>query len=170
MGYHSRSRSIKRGPPAKSYNQEENCTGRSVLVKNLNFKTNADIIRREFDRFGDIKDIYIPLDYRTQRAKGFGFIEFYHPEDASTAVQDMDQARIEGNTIHVCIAQNRRKSPTSMRHRDNRGTQRRSPSPYRRRRTPPRRRSSSRSRSNRGRGRDKSRVKSRRSSRSDSRK
>jgi len=167
MGYHSRSRSIKRGP-AGSRHQEENCTGRSVLVKNLNFKTNADAIRREFDRFGDIKDIYIPLDYRTQRAKGFGFIEFYHAEDASTAVSDMDQARIEGNTIHVCIAQNRRKSPSSMRHRDNRGVQRRSPSPYRRRRTPPRRRSSSRSRSYRGRG--KSRGKSRRSSRSCSRK
>lgn len=169
MGYHSRSRSpIKRGP-ASSGNQHSS-TGKSILVKNLNFKTNADGLKRDFERFGDIKDVYIPLDYRSQRAKGFGFIEFYHSEDAHNAVADMDQARIEGNTVHVCIAQNRRKSPTAMRHRDNRdgGRGHRSPSPYRRRRSPPRRgRSSSRSRSK---SRDNRRAKSRKSSRSDSRK
>lgn len=36
--------------------------------------------------FGDITDVQIPLDYTTQKHRGFGFVEFELPEDAAAAI------------------------------------------------------------------------------------
>eukprot|EP00397_Hematodinium_sp_SG-2012_P064853 GEMP01092627.1.p2 GENE.GEMP01092627.1~~GEMP01092627.1.p2 ORF type:complete len:160 (+),score=29.60 GEMP01092627.1:84-563(+) len=152
MGYESRSRSRGRGRD-QDRGRESEPTGKSVLVKNLNYSTSIETLKREFEKFGEVKDVYVPMDFRSQRPKGFGFVEYYKSEHAAEAVSDMDQYRIDGNNVHVCIAQNRRKSPTAMRRREGGGNRRRSPSQRRRRSNSRRRhrrsRSSSRSESSR---------------------
>ncbi|PWZ12747.1 ABC transporter G family member 39 [Zea mays] len=44
-----------------------------------------DDLRRPFGKFGPIKDIYLPKDYYTREPRGFGFIQYFDPEDASDA-------------------------------------------------------------------------------------
>lgn len=139
--YDSRSRSRGRSRGGKGtgfygenrYAGDRNLGGQSVLVKNLNYKTEATHLRSHFEKFGSLKDVYIPTDFYTRQPKGFGFVEFYESKDASKAVQDMDGANVDGNNLIVCIAQNRRRSPNAMRQREH-PIRRRSPSPYDRRR------------------------------------
>ncbi|XP_046839199.1 peptidyl-prolyl cis-trans isomerase-like isoform X2 [Xenia sp. Carnegie-2017] len=54
--------------------------------------------------FGDITDVQIPLDYSTQKHRGFGFVEFELPEDAAAAIDNMNESELFGRTIRVNLA------------------------------------------------------------------
>ena len=41
-----------------------------------------DDIRRLMDKYGEIRDVYIPQDYYTRKPRGFAFVEFYEYRDA----------------------------------------------------------------------------------------
>lgn len=48
-----------------------------------------EVLRSAFIPFGDIVDVQIPLDYETEKHRGFAFIEFELPEDAVAAIDNM---------------------------------------------------------------------------------
>lgn len=51
--------------------------GKSVLIKNLKFETSPSRVRKIFEKYGPVRDVYIPLDYFTRRPRGFAFVEFF---------------------------------------------------------------------------------------------
>lgn len=55
---------------------------RSVLAKNLSFDVSVGDIRRLFSKYGEIRDVYMPLDHYTRRPRGFAFVEFLEARDA----------------------------------------------------------------------------------------
>ncbi|KPM06805.1 RNA-binding protein [Sarcoptes scabiei] len=62
------------------------------------------ILRSAFITFGDIIDVNMPIDYQTQKHKGFAFIEFETAEDAAAAIDNMNDSEIYGKTIRVNLA------------------------------------------------------------------
>jgi len=42
-----------------------------------------------FIPFGDINDVQIPIDYDSQKHRGFAFVEFELAEDAMAAIDNM---------------------------------------------------------------------------------
>ena len=88
---------------------------KSLLVRNLRYETETEEVRRVFEKFGDVRDVYLPQDYKSGRPRGFGFIEFYDERDADEAMHELDGADVDGNRIEVCVAKDRRKSPGAMR-------------------------------------------------------
>ena len=104
----------------------------SILVRNLDTRLTVDDVRRAFEAHGEIRDVYLPLDYYTKRPRGFGFVEFRNPEDSQKAVEEMNGKELGGSVIEACVARQKRKSPTSMRRLERRP---RSRSPYRRSRS-----------------------------------
>lgn len=77
---------------------------RTLYVGGLAEEVDANLLRSAFSPFGDINDVNIPLDYSTQKHKGFAFIEFQLVEDAADAIDNMDNSEILGRTIRVNIA------------------------------------------------------------------
>lgn len=147
----------------------------SLLVRNLPLDARADEVREKFERFGEIRDVYLPRDYYTGRSRGFGFIEYRDPRDADDAMYRMDGANIGGRDITVVQSKEARKTPREMIVRDDAGPPARGGGDRgggrHRSRSPPRqsrRRSYSRSRSppRRSRGRSYSRSPARSASRS----
>ena len=67
-------------------------------------KKNCFIPQSAFIPFGDITDINIPLDYSSQKHRGFAFIEFQLLEDAAAAMDNMNESELFGRTIRVNIA------------------------------------------------------------------
>eukprot|EP00360_Condylostoma_magnum_P000791 CAMPEP_0168317306 /NCGR_PEP_ID=MMETSP0210-20121227/23774_1 /TAXON_ID=40633 /ORGANISM="Condylostoma magnum, Strain COL2" /LENGTH=89 /DNA_ID=CAMNT_0008313661 /DNA_START=31 /DNA_END=300 /DNA_ORIENTATION=+ len=64
----------------------------SLLVRNLVISTQderqrVEDLRKFFEDFGEIRDIYIPRDYYTRKPRGFGFVEFKHYSDAKKALE-----------------------------------------------------------------------------------
>lgn len=117
----SRSRSASRGRSrSRGGGGGAGRGGGSILVRNLDYDISPDEIRDIFGKCGKIKDVYLPLEYGSRKPKGFGFIEFVNPEDAEFAVRSMDNEKIKGKVITVIVAQDRRKSPRTMKRRQGR--------------------------------------------------
>lgn len=70
-----------------------------------------------FGRIGDVRDVYIPLDYHSQQPKGFAFVEYATPDQAREARDEMDRFVMKGRELEVVFAQERRKTPNEMRGR-----------------------------------------------------
>jgi len=47
------------------------------------------VIKGAFIPFGDINDVQMPLDYESQKHRGFAFVEFELNEDAAAAIDNM---------------------------------------------------------------------------------
>ena len=83
-----------------------------VLVLSV---SSVDTIRKDFERFGEINDVYLPLDFNTRRPRGFCFIEFAVEADADEAQKAMDGKDIDGRSISCSNAKDGRKEPCTLR-------------------------------------------------------
>lgn len=95
--------------------------GQSVLVRNLDYTSSPEDVKDHFSQCGPIKDVYLPLEYQSRKPKGFGFVEFLREDDAHYAVRSMNNSELHGKELVVMIAQNRRKSPTTMQKLETKG-------------------------------------------------
>lgn len=80
---------------------------RMVYCGGLADEVDDKILRSAFVTFGDIVDISMPLDYITQKHKGFAFIEFETADDASAAIDNMNESEIYGLCLLLCLRCNK---------------------------------------------------------------
>ncbi|KAL6532282.1 hypothetical protein OROGR_014252 [Orobanche gracilis] len=119
--YRSRSRSRsparrKRYDNPRDRRRERRSPGPSgLLVRNISLSARPDDLRVPFERFGPIKDIYLPKNYYTREPRGFGFVKFRNPEDAAEAKRRLDCTLIGGREIKIVFAEENRKTPQEMR-------------------------------------------------------
>lgn len=74
----------------------------------LAWATTDDSLRAAFEPFGEVTEAKVILDRETGRSRGFGFVTYTEPAMAQTAKDSMDGANVDGRTIRVDIAQERR--------------------------------------------------------------
>ena len=60
-----------------------------------------DVLRREFERYGDIKSVRVVTDTDTGKPTGYAFIEFETEDDMKQAFKRADGTRIEGKRVVV---------------------------------------------------------------------
>lgn len=77
---------------------------RTVYVGGLEEAVDDKILHAAFIPFGDIMDIQIPLDYETEKHRGFAFVEFEYAEDAAAAIDNMNDSELFGRTVRVNLA------------------------------------------------------------------
>ncbi|CAG0896114.1 unnamed protein product [Darwinula stevensoni] len=77
---------------------------RTVYVGGLAEEVDEKVLNAAFIPFGEIVDIQIPLDYETEKHRGFAFVEFESAEDATAAIDNMDDSELFGRTIRVNLA------------------------------------------------------------------
>uniref|UniRef100_A0A3Q3VPT8 RRM domain-containing protein n=1 Tax=Mola mola TaxID=94237 RepID=A0A3Q3VPT8_MOLML len=77
---------------------------RVLYVGGLAEEVDEKVLHAAFIPFGDITDIQIPLDYETEKHRGFAFIEFELAEDAAAAIDNMNESELFGRTIRVNTA------------------------------------------------------------------
>ncbi|CAL1528819.1 unnamed protein product [Lymnaea stagnalis] len=138
----------------------------SLKVDNLTYRTTPDDLRRAFEKYGDVGDVYIPRDRFTRESRGFAFVRFYDKRDAEDAMDSMDGALLDGREVRCQMARYGRPSEPHRRGPARRGYggggrrgRSRSRSPRRRRRSRSRSGSRSHSRSaSRSRSRSRGKV------------
>eukprot|EP00899_Mesostigma_viride_P014257 jgi/Mesvir1/22832/Mv20092-RA.1 len=109
-------------------------SGRSLLVRNLGRNVRMEDLRYSFEKYGPVKDIYLPKDYYTGELRGFGFVQYIDPEAAADAQYNLDRTEICGREVTVVFAEESRKTPQEMRSKE-----RKAPPPRGRTGYPPRR-------------------------------
>ncbi|KAK6187594.1 hypothetical protein SNE40_005587 [Patella caerulea] len=90
----------------------------SLKVDNLTYRTRPEDLRRAFDKYGEVGDIYIPRDRFTKESRGFAFVRYYDKRDAEDAMDSMDGAMMDGRELRVQMARYGR--PSNSRGQDNR--------------------------------------------------
>ncbi|GFO25554.1 splicing factor, arginine/serine-rich 2 [Plakobranchus ocellatus] len=112
----------------------------SLKVDNLTYRTTPEDLRRAFEKYGDVGDVYIPRDRFTRESRGFAFVRFFDKRDAEEAMDKMDGAPLDGREVRCQMARYGRPSEPHRRgpprRRDYGGSRRRSRSrsrsPFRR--------------------------------------
>lgn len=67
-----------------------------------------------FSEFGEVKDCYIPKDYKSGRRRTFAYIKYDDKFSAAKAIEMMDQKEVNGRVISVGWSQEISKTPEEM--------------------------------------------------------
>ncbi|XP_048234888.1 serine/arginine-rich SC35-like splicing factor SCL28 isoform X2 [Ricinus communis] len=86
-----------------------------LLVRNLPLDARPEDLRGPFEKYGPVKDVYLPKNYYTGEPRGFGFVKYRYAEDAAEAKQRMNHKIIGGREIRIVYAEENRKTPQEMR-------------------------------------------------------
>ncbi|XP_073131986.1 serine/arginine-rich SC35-like splicing factor SCL28 isoform X2 [Henckelia pumila] len=118
--YRSRSRSpVRRSKhyddPRDRRRERHSPAPSGLLVRNISLSARQEDLRVPFERYGQIKDVYLPKNYYTGEPRGFGFVKFRYPEDAAEAKSQLNHTLIGGREIRIVFAEENRKTPQEMR-------------------------------------------------------
>ncbi len=78
-------------------------------------EVDESVVRAAFVPFGDLTEVQMPLDYQTEKHRGFAFVEFEVPEDAQAAIDNMNDSELFGRTLKVNLAKPLRMRENSSR-------------------------------------------------------
>ncbi|CCH46236.1 Polyadenylate-binding protein, cytoplasmic and nuclear [Wickerhamomyces ciferrii] len=78
--------------------------GVNLFVKNLDDSIDDEKLKEEFQSFGTISSVKVMID-ESGKSKGFGFVSFSSPEEASRAISEMNQHMLAGKPLYVALAQ-----------------------------------------------------------------
>jgi len=81
---------------------------KKLFVGGLAWATDDDGLLRAFEQFGEVIEAKVITDRETGRSRGFGFVTFADDSAGSTAMEQMNGAQLDGRTLNVNEAQDRR--------------------------------------------------------------
>lgn len=90
--------------------------GVNLYVKNLDDSIDEPTLKELFEQFGTITSSAVPLD-SNGKCKGFGFVCFASPDEATKAVTEMHLKVIKGKPLYVGLAEKREARQERLRQR-----------------------------------------------------
>lgn len=78
-----------------------------LYVGNLAFATTEDALKDAFTEFGDVVEVKLMIERETGRSRGFAFVEMASAESARTAIEQMNNAVVDGRSLRVNEAEDR---------------------------------------------------------------
>ena len=78
-----------------------------LFVGNLSYQTTENDLQDYFSQAGVVTSVSLMMDKVTGKSRGFAFIEFATPEEASKAVEQFHNQEFQGRTLTVNVARPR---------------------------------------------------------------
>ncbi|KAK4315251.1 hypothetical protein Pmani_013522 [Petrolisthes manimaculis] len=75
----------------------------TIYVKNLNFNTTEEELRKHFERVGSVHTVMIAR--KRGQSQGYGFIQFQHTRHAQQALKDINQSVLDDHTLLVKLSE-----------------------------------------------------------------
>jgi len=72
-----------------------------IFVGNLSFQTTQEDLLATFSQFGSVEQVSIVTDRDTGQPRGFAFVEMTNPQEAQTAIAQLNGAELNGRTLNV---------------------------------------------------------------------
>ena len=88
----------------------------NIYIGNLEYGVTEDELRNAFGEFGEVSSASIITDKFTGRSKGFGFVEMPNDEEASAAIDALNDSDLSGRSIKVNQARPREERPSRPRY------------------------------------------------------
>jgi len=102
-----RERELRAKYEAEKMDRISKFQGVNLYIKNLDDGVTDDMLRDEFSVMGTITSARVMKDMKDGRSRGFGFVCFSTPEEATRAVNEMNGKLIANKPIFVALAQRR---------------------------------------------------------------
>ena len=77
-----------------------------IFVGNLPFSVDKDALEKAFTQYGKVVGAKVIIDRKTNRSRGYGFVEFEQLTEAEDAVNGMNEKEFEGRNLTVSLAKN----------------------------------------------------------------
>ncbi|RMY28938.1 hypothetical protein D0865_15633, partial [Hortaea werneckii] len=81
-----------------------------LFVRNLSYNVRREDLMAEFESFGHLEEVHVPLDMRTGSGKGFAYVQFSDPDAAEHALSERDGQTFQGRLLHVLPASAKREN------------------------------------------------------------
>ncbi|KAL3975876.1 ATF-like basic leucine zipper transcriptional factor [Sarotherodon galilaeus] len=72
-----------------------------LFIRNLPYTCTEEDIKELFSKHGPLSDVLFPIDTLTKRPKGFAFVTYMIPENAVTALTQLDGHIFQGRMLHL---------------------------------------------------------------------
>jgi RNA recognition motif-containing protein len=72
-----------------------------IFVANLNFNLQEDTLKEIFEAHGTVESARIITDRNSGRSKGFGFVDMPDDDEASSAIEALNNTEVEGRNLIV---------------------------------------------------------------------
>ncbi len=82
---------------------------KKLFVGSLSWNTDDHSLRRAFTAFGEVTEAKVITDRDTGRSRGFGFVTFADDEAAEKAISALNGSDLDGRTIRVSVAEDKRR-------------------------------------------------------------
>ena len=82
-----------------------------VFVGNLNFSTTKEELTALLGEAGRVVNVHLPTDRESGRPRGFAFVEFSQPSEASEAITKFHNREVGGRRLNVNAADDRPRRP-----------------------------------------------------------
>ena len=92
---------------------KKNLDPKRLYLRNIPFEITEDDIREKFEKFGEINEIHIPINYKTNKSFGYAYISFETIESSIMAINKMDGQYFMGRKLHISIAEEKYNKPES---------------------------------------------------------
>lgn len=79
-----------------------------LFVGNLPFHATEDLLTRHFGQCGAVMSVTVVTDRETGRSRGFAFVEMESGPAAQKAILELDGQDMEGRSLNVKVAEDRR--------------------------------------------------------------
>lgn len=83
----------------------------NIYVSNLGFNVQDEDLKDFFTPYGEVTSAKVINDKETGQSRGFGFVEMPDEAAAKKAIQELDEATVEGRTIKVTEARPKTDKP-----------------------------------------------------------
>ncbi len=83
----------------------------TVYISNLSYERDRNGLKSMFSRFGIIKNIKIVVEPSTNQSRGMAFVEMATVEQASKAIEALNQKTFDGRTVKANWAIPQRNAP-----------------------------------------------------------
>jgi RNA recognition motif-containing protein len=78
--------------------------GKKLYVGNLPYSVDDSRLQAKFSEFGQVDSARVVTDRETGRSKGFGFVEYATDDAATSAIEKLNGAELDGRAINVSDA------------------------------------------------------------------
>ncbi|KAJ3445691.1 hypothetical protein M0812_11578 [Anaeramoeba flamelloides] len=106
----------KRKVEEKQYLEVEETIGESgrLFVRNLPFIATEDDVIELFSEYGELTEVHISINSETKQSKGYGFVLFMVPENATKAFEELNNKPWKGRILHILPARKKVEKKTSF--------------------------------------------------------
>ena len=92
---------------------KKNLDPKRLYLRNIPFEITEDDIREKFEKFGEINEIHIPINYKTNKSFGYAYISYETIESSIMAINKMDGQYFMGRRLHISVAEEKYNKPES---------------------------------------------------------